>query len=107
MEPASQPTTPPVLSYQTPSVGARPLTRRDTLIRWMGVVLILAVVLAGVGSDRVQIPLSKKYALSLSLILVPTLVWTTIRKVSGGGFLFALVLTGFAAMSVFVMWFWN
>lgn len=101
------PTPPETLNYATPRPAPARLSKRDVLIRWMGVALFVAGIARGIGADFTLIPLPKKCALTASLILIPILVATTVKKVASLGFAFALGLGLWSLLAVFVMWFWN
>jgi hypothetical protein len=73
----------------------------------MAFALFVIAMQAGIGADFVRIPLPKKLALTVALIVVPSLVTTTRKRTSRIGFFFAALLAFWSMLSLFVMWFWN
>jgi hypothetical protein len=109
--PDSNPPTPgppplPPLPYQLPTTPTPPTPRalyvRKTVYA-MAALWWVAAVLAGVGSDRVHIPLPKKIAISASAVIVSTLLFSIPAKHYGWAVGFLLLATH----AIFVMWFWN
>jgi hypothetical protein len=98
------------LDYEGPS-AEKPTPQRtpreDTMrvAAWvLAIAFYFAGAFAGVAADRTYIPLPKKIVITaLAMIVLTLLILTSLPRRFGCATVFAL----FAALQVFVMWFWN